>query len=113
MVHQSAGRPDEDGADYDYEDSSDSDPTLVKDYDYEDVDWVDKTRANADTKAVKDDSDERSRAAVVEVEEEDRIISNVSPIDRGHSLLLPAVNLCQPQVRLRSVADPDPFWIRI
>jgi hypothetical protein len=48
----------------------------LKDYDYEDLDCEE----------------------TVSVGGEDRIISNVSPIDRGHSLLLPSVDLCKPQV---------------
>lgn len=70
-----------DVGDFDYENSGDSSP--LPDFDYEDV---------VTEEYIKNNADERGTGG------EDRIISNVSPIDLGHSLLLPSVDLCQPQV---------------
>jgi hypothetical protein len=77
------GKKSADVGDYDYEDSGES-SSCGGDYDYEDL---------------TDDKDARTSLKETRSTGEDWIISNVSPIDLGHSLLLPSVNLCQPQVK--------------
>ncbi len=83
MNNAATGKKSADVGDYDYEDSGES--SCGADYDYEDL---------TDEKYARTILKETSSTG------EDWIISNVSPIDLGHSLLLPSVNLCQPQVSL-------------
>jgi hypothetical protein len=98
LNNAAAGRKSADVGDYDYEDSGES-SSCGGDYDYEDL---------TDEKYVKTGLKETSSTG------EDWIISNVSPIDLGHSLLLPSVNLCQPQVKTSTLVSIEiPFFCLI
>jgi hypothetical protein len=87
LNNAATGKKSADVGDYDYEDSGES-SSCGGDYDYEDL---------TDEKEARTGLKETSSTG------EDWIISNVSPIDLGHSLLLPSVNLCQPQVKTYSL----------
>jgi hypothetical protein len=98
LNNAATGKKSADVGDYDYVDSGES-SFGGGDYDYEDL---------TDEKYVKTGLKETSSTG------EDWIISNVSPIDLGHSLLLPSVNLCQPQVKTSTLVSIEiPFFCLI